>query len=137
LPLCKPTHSNCTTVQYMHCHITLSSKTSSEQFKQQNNSYKYSLMFSPPTARPSPFYQSTPSVHTFLTHYSLLSFRLLFINSLPSVSLTVKQQIPTHRPYKLHSLQLHQTQYFSPFWSQLALYNCYFIDILRSYWKIN
>ena len=46
MPVCNTVHGNCTTVKYMHCHIALYSKTTSEQFKQQNKSYKYSILFS-------------------------------------------------------------------------------------------
>jgi len=70
--VCKTMHVNCTTVQYMHCHIALCSKTTSEKFKQQNKSYKYSLLFSTPTTIPWEFYQSAPSVHKFLTHWQFI-----------------------------------------------------------------
>jgi hypothetical protein len=50
----------------------------------------------------------------------------LSLLSLLSLPLTVPQQIPTHTPYKSHNLQLHQTQNFSAFCSQLVLYTMSF-----------
>jgi hypothetical protein len=45
-------HGNCAKVKYMHCDTALYSKTTSEKFKQQNKSYKYSLLLSTATAIP-------------------------------------------------------------------------------------
>jgi hypothetical protein len=57
--------------------------------------------------------------------------------SLLSLHLSVSQQIPTERPYKLHNPQLHQMQHFIPFGHSLLYIVYNFIDILRSYWTIN
>jgi len=120
-------HGNCTTVKYMHCHIALYSKTTSEIFKQQNKSYKYSLLFSTPTAIPWEFYQSAPSVHIFLTHWQIVVcwFWCLWLMFLLSLSQFHNKSQHTD-PINYTAYSCSQMQDYSEFWSQLALYTVLF-----------